>query len=129
LLAVRETAPFALAFEKSSAETKAGEKLELNVKLDRLWPEFKNQLTLQALEFPNSIKMANVILAADKNEAKVTLDVQANCQPGDYSVVISGQGQVPFSKDEKISPKPNTLVTQASKPLKLTVKPKEEKTK
>ncbi|MFZ9790898.1 MAG: hypothetical protein ACO3F3_01020 [Gemmataceae bacterium] len=129
LLAVRETAPFALAFEKSSAETKAGEKLELNVKLDRLWPEFKNQLTLQALEFPNSIKMANVILAADKNEAKVTLDVQANCQPGDYSVVISGQGQVPFSKDEKTTPKPNTLVTQASKPLKLTVKPKEEKTK
>lgn len=127
-LTVRETSPFALAFEKPKAEVKAGEKVELTVKLDRLWPDFKSQMTLQALEFPNNIKMSNVVIAADKNEAKVTLEAQQNSQPGEYSVAISGQAQVPFSKDPKAA-KANTLVTQASSPITLTVIAKDPKTK
>ena len=127
-LSVRDSAAYALHFEKPNAEVKAGEKLELTVKLERHWPDFKNQVTLQALEFPNSIKMGNVVLAADKNEAKVVLEAQANCQPGEYSIVISGQAQVPFSKDDK-TPKANTLVNQPARPLTLMVLPKEEKKK
>jgi len=128
-LAVREAAPFALAMEKTKVEVEAGKKVEMKVKLERHWPDFKSQVTLQALEFPGNIKMTNIVLPADKSEILVSIEVQANAASGEYTLAISGQAQVPFSKDSKETAKPNTLVTQASKPFTIIVNTKEEKKK
>ena len=40
--------------------------------------------------------------------------------PGDYTLTILGQAQVPFSKDP-MKPKANTLVTLACRPVTITV--------
>jgi hypothetical protein len=48
--------------------------------------------------------------------------VQPNTRPGDYTLALQGQAQVPFGKDPKM-PKTNSLVTRASRPLTLTVLP------
>ena len=128
-LAVREAAPFALAMEKTKVEVDAGQKVEMKVKLERHWPDFKSQVTLQSLEFPGSVKMNNVVLPADKNEVLVTIEVQANAAGGEYTLAISGQAQVPYNKVATETTKPNTLVTQPSKPFTIIVKAKEEKKK
>ncbi len=128
-LSVQETAPFSLSVETPKIEVVAGQKVDLKVKFEKLWPDFKSQVTLQALEFPNNIKMTNVVLPADKNEIAVVIEVQANAPVGEYTLAISGQAQVPFNKDAKDTTKPNTLVTQASKPFTIVVLPKEEKKK
>jgi hypothetical protein len=47
--------------------------------------------------------------------------VQAGLKPADYTVVVLGQGQVPFNKDASKPEKPNTLVSIPSRPLTITV--------
>jgi len=37
--------------------------------------------------------------------------VQAGAAPGDYTVSVLGQAQVPFNKDPKAAKNPNTLVS------------------
>jgi hypothetical protein len=123
VVAVRETAPFALTPAAEKLEVEAGKKVEVKVKLERLWPEFKGPVTLLPLAFPGPIKMGTVTIAADQAEATVTFEVQPNARAGDYSLAVTGQAQVPFSKDPKAAAKPNTLVGQPSRPLTLTVLP------
>ncbi len=115
-----EAAPFALtpAVEKLAVE--AGKKLDVVVKCERLWPDFKGAVTLIPLSFPNPIKMGTVTIAEGKTEATVTLDVQAGAKPGEYTVAFTGQGQVPFARDAK-GPKANTLVQLPSRPVTLVV--------
>ena len=100
----------------------AGKKVDVVVKCERLWPEFKGNVTLIADSFPNPVKMTTATIAADKNEVTVTLEVQANARPGEYTVALTGQGQVPFAKDPKAT-RPNTLVPVPSRPITLVVVP------
>ena len=125
MLAVRETSPFLLTPEKEKLEVAAGAKVTLTMKLDRKWPDFKSQVTLIPQGFPGPIKMGNVVIPEGKNEGTVTLEVQNGARPGNYTVVITGQAQVPFvkeSNDPKAKPKGgNTLVSSPAKPLTVTV--------
>ena len=59
----------------------------------------------------------------DKKEAVLTLVVKLGTSVGEYTLSVSGQTQVPYSKDAQAKQKPNTLVSQASPPLTLIVKP------
>jgi hypothetical protein len=123
VVAIGNTAPFSLTPAAEKLEIEAGKKIEVVVKSERLWPEFKGAITLLPLSFPGPIKMGTVTIPEGKSEAKVTLEAQANMRPGDYTLAITGQGQVPFAKDAKATARPSTLVALPSRPLTLTVLP------
>ncbi len=123
VLAIRESAPFALRFADERLEVKAKSKVELKLQVHRLWPDFRSQLTVQPLSFPGQFRMSNVEVPSAKNEVAVTIEVQAGTPPGEYTLVVTGQAQVPFSKDAAAKQKPNTLVSQPSRPLTLVVRP------
>jgi hypothetical protein len=118
-----ESAPFALTPAVERLEVEAGKKAELVVKCERLWPEFKGPVTLIPLSLPGPVKMGTVTVAEGKTEATVTLETQAGMRPGEYTLAITGQGQVPFAKDPKATAPPNTLVPLPSRPVTLVVLP------
>jgi hypothetical protein len=120
-LAIRDTAPFGLHFETARVEIEAGKKAELRLKLERHWPDFKSSVTVLPLTFPNSLKMTSGAIAA--TDTVVTIEAQANARPGEYTLAVVGQAQVPFSKDPIAAMKPNTLVTLPSRPVTVVVTP------
>lgn len=121
LCVLPEPAPFAVRFTKDRVEAEAGQKVELTVAVDRLWPDFKGAVTLIPLGFPGAIQMGTVVVPEGKTEATVTLTLQPGAKPGEYTLPVIGQGQVPFGKDA--SKKANTLVPTPSRPMTLIVKP------
>jgi hypothetical protein len=121
-IAVRETAPFSLQFASERIEVEAGKKAELKLKLDRHWPEFKAQVNLLPLALPGPIRFNNAQIAPDKNEATLTFDINNGTPPGDYTIAVIGQAQVPYNKDAKSAQKMNSLVSQPSRPVTLSVK-------
>lgn len=123
IVAIRESAPFALRFASERVEVKAKDKIALKLHVDRRWPDFKNPITVLPLAFPGSFRMSNVEVVAGKREVSVTIEVQAGTPPGEYTLAVMGQAQVPYSKDAEAKPKPNTLVSQPSRPLSVVVLP------
>ena len=117
-----EQAPFALTPAIETLQVEAGKKAEVVVRCDRLWSDAKGAVTLIPLSLPSPIKMNTAAVAADKGEATVTFEVAANARPGEYTVVLTGQMQVPFAKDPKAA-RPNTLVPLPSRPVRLVVRP------
>lgn len=121
-----EQAPFALTPAVETLTVEAGKKADVVVKCDRLWPDAKGAVTLIPLSLPNPVKMNTATVAADKGEATVTFEVAAGASPGDYTVVLTGQMQVPFATGPK-GGKPNTLVPLPSRPIRLVVTPAPKK--
>jgi hypothetical protein len=118
-----ETTPFALTPAVERIEVEAGKKMDLQVKCERSFPEVKGNVNVIPLSFPSPVKMAPVTVAEGKTEATVTLEVQANARPGEYTIALTGQAQVPFAKDPKATIRPNTLVPLPSRPVTLVVVP------
>jgi hypothetical protein len=123
ILAVRESAPFALFFTRERVEVKAGSRTEARLHIDRRWPDFKTTMAVSPLASPGPIRMSNVEVGAEKKEVAITLEVQAGTPTGEYTLSVTGQAQVPYRKDAQAKQKSNTLVTQPSRPLILVVKP------
>jgi hypothetical protein len=98
----------------------AGKKVDAKLLLKRHWPDFTDSLSLQTFAFPGQIKTNLPQFAAGANDANITFEAQANTPPGDYTLTILGQAQVPFEKDPKKG-KANTLVTLACRPITITV--------
>lgn len=121
-VAIRETAPFAMAFTTERIEVESGQKVELTLQLKRLWPEFKEKLLVQAMALPGGFNLPNGEVPAGQSEGKLTLSTQAGMAPGEYTIAVQGKGQVPFNKDPKAASKPNTLVSLPSRPLTVVVK-------
>src|SRR5262249_49987753 len=72
VVAIGSLAPFSLIPAVKKLESEAGKKIELVVKCERQWPEFKGPVTLIPLSFPGPIKMQPVTIAEGKTEAKVS---------------------------------------------------------
>ena len=125
-VAIRESAPFALRFGADRLEVEAGAKADVKLLLERRWPDFKNAVNVQMPALPNGIKLGNAYLGPDKGEATATLEVAPNARPGEYTIMVLGQAQVPYSKDPAAAQKPNTLVSQPSRPVTLVVVPKKK---
>jgi hypothetical protein len=123
IMAVRESAPFSLRFAAERLEVKATSKIALKLRVDRLWPNVKNPITVLPLSFPGSFQMSNVEVATDQSEISVTIDVQSGTPPGEYTLAVLGQAQVPSIKDTGVKQKPNTLVSLPSRPLRLVFLP------
>lgn len=121
VFAVREKAPFQMMIEPAKISVEAGQKAEVKLRLVRNWADFKNAVNYQPLNFPGQFQLGNGTIAADQSDVTISIMVQAGTRPGDYSLVILGQGQVPFNKDATKPEKPNTLVSIPSRPLSITV--------
>lgn len=121
--AVIEKAPFLVSPENDRALVKAGEKLELKFNIKRQWPEFTGDMKLIPLTFPGNFQMSEVQLPAGANDGTLSINVQNNTQPGEYTLSILAQAQVPFNKDAAAKEKPNTLVSMPSKPVTIVVRP------
>ncbi len=119
-LSVRETAPFGLQFDQDKLTVEAGKKVEGKLLLKRHWPDFTGGLSLQTFAFPGQIKANLPQFAAGANDATITFEAQASTPPGDYTLTILGQAQVPFTKDA-MKPKANTLVTLPCRPITISV--------
>jgi hypothetical protein len=123
-LAVREVAPFALTFETERVEVEAGQKATLKLRLQRHAKDFTGKVSVLPLPPQGPLRVAGTEVAAGKDEAVVTVDVPANAPPGDYTLTVLGQAQVPYSKDDKAVQRPNVLVSLPARPLTLAVTPK-----
>jgi len=124
VLAVRENAPYGLDFGAERVEVEAGKKVELKLRLQRHGKDFTSKVTVLPLAPPSYFRLTNPEIAAGKDEVAVTVDVQANTPPGEYTLTVLGQAQVPYSKDPKAAQKPNVLVSLPARPVTLVVTPK-----
>jgi hypothetical protein len=125
VLAVRDGAPFALEFAEERAEVVAGKKAELKLRLRRHAKNFTNKVTVQPLAPPGNLRVAGAEIAAGKDEASVTVDVPPGTPPGEYTLAVLGQTQVPYNKDPKAAQRPNVLVALPARPVTLIVRPKQ----
>jgi len=127
IVAISDTAPFAVTPVSERVEVEAGKKVEVKVACARGWADFKAAVNLTPLTFPGPIKMGAVSVPEGKGEATVTFEVQAGAKPGEYTLALQCQAQVPFTKDPKAATKPNTLVTLPSRPITVVVLPAAKK--
>jgi hypothetical protein len=138
VLAVRDKPAFNLTATLDKPAVQQGDKANIAVKLNRLWPEFKGPLNVQALlvpqnpnqpgELPANLTINNnqpLALAPDKTEATLVVDVKTNVAPGVYNLVLKGTAQIPFAKDPMAKQKQNIVVTLPATPVTLTVVPKQ----
>lgn len=122
-LAVRDKAPFSLQFAADKVTVEAGKKAQVKLLLRRIWPDFKEKLTILPQALPGGMRMDNQEIAAGAGEIAFEIEVQAGSRPGDYTFTVLGQGQVPFAKDPAAKERPNVLVSFPSQPLTITVVP------
>lgn len=127
VIGVREKAPYGLKIVPDKITVESGKKAELKLVAARHWPEFKEKITVIPLAFPGNFNFGNFDLPAALTEAALVIDVQANTRPGDYTLSVLGQAQVPYNKDPKAPQKPNTLVSMPSLPVTITVTAPEKK--
>jgi hypothetical protein len=125
VLAVGEKPPFAVALDKTHAAVPAGATLPLKVTLNRIWPDAKVPVNIAALKLPPNVVFngnnAAVAIPADKAEATLNLQVNANVPLGVHNVVLQGSAAVPFNKDPNAKEKPPINHAEPSSPLTLTV--------
>jgi hypothetical protein len=135
LLAVRDKAPYHLGASADKSAIVQGDKGNIKVKLDRLWPDFKGPLQVQVMqplqrqgvELPVNLRVNNnqpINLNPGQAEANLPLTIGLDVPPGVYNVVLRGQAQIPYNKDPMAKAKPPTFVVQPSTPVTLTVLPK-----
>jgi hypothetical protein len=123
-VAVRESAPFAMHLGEERIEVESGKKATVKIRLQRHWNDFKEKVSILPVANSGPIRLAGAEIPAGKDEASVTVDVPANAPPGEYTLTVLGQAQVPFNKDAKAAQKQNTLVSLPSRPFTLVVTPK-----
>ncbi|MBC7852210.1 MAG: PPC domain-containing protein [Pirellulaceae bacterium] len=122
-MAVREKAPFSLRFAAEQLQIEAGKKVQIKLAVSRLNPDFKEKLTLLPLPLPGNIKITAPEILAGASEATIDIEIQPGTRPGNYTLSLVGQGQVPYAKDAAAKERPNLLVSLPSQPLTITVLP------
>jgi hypothetical protein len=128
VLAVREKAPFQLSTKLDKTVALQGEKVPMTLKLTRLWPDFKAALQVTYADPIPSLTVNNnqpITVPADKNEAKVEVNINAGVAPGTYNLELRGSAQIPFNKDPMAKQKPNVNVLLPAAPTVITVLPKQ----
>jgi hypothetical protein len=121
VLAVREDSPYGLSFEAERVEVEAGKKAELKLRLQRHWKDFTGKVSVLPLAPAGNLKPANAEIAAGKDEGMLTVDVPAGTPPGEYTLTMQGQAQVPYARDAKAAQKPNVLVSLPARPVTVVV--------
>jgi hypothetical protein len=122
LAVVGEKAPYGLRCEPDNVSVEMNGKLSLKVLAARHWPEAQGAIKVIGLGLPGGFQFGEREIAAGQNEGSFELQV-GNMQPGEYTLVLLGQAQVPFKKDPAGQPV-NTLVAIPCRPIAIKVTPK-----
>jgi hypothetical protein len=128
VFAVRDKAPFRLESQLAKSVALQGEKVPMTLKVTRLWPDFKVPLQVTYADpIPNLVVNNNqpITVPADKNEAKVEINVNVGMPPGIYNLELRGSAQIPFNKDPMAKQKPNVNVMLPAAPTVITILPKQ----
>lgn len=128
-IAIRDTAPFGLRFKEPKASVVSGQKVDVQLKLDRHWEAFKESLNILTVAWPGNFKLNSAQIPPGTDEITLSVEVQAGTRPGEYTLAVLGQGQVPFTKKADGTEVKNTLVSLPSQPLTLVVSPPEPSNK
>jgi hypothetical protein len=132
VMAVGDQAPFRLTAAADQTTVVAGTKINVKLKVDRLWPDFKADVAVApvgaARNLPDGLTVANnnqpITITAGKEEAApLAVTVKSNVAPGTYNLVLRGTAQLPFSKDPLAKQKSQVHVIQPANPITLTVLP------
>lgn len=98
-VAVRGEAPYELRLPTQKQTVAAGDTLESTVTLVRHWADFKGKVQVAGLVLPPGFAVTKAEVPEGKTEAAIKLSVASNVPPGEYTVVLRGDGQVPFVRD------------------------------
>ena len=90
MVAIRESAPFAVRFAEERREVKPKEKVELKLHIDRLWPDFKDPITVLPLSFPGSIRTKTVEGRAGPARDRYNHRGPAECRTGRVHADLDG---------------------------------------
>jgi hypothetical protein len=126
-LAVRPKAPYGIRLAAEKAAAPAGGAVDMKATVIRHWPDFKGKVQLTGLNLPPGFSLATTDIPADKSETTVKLKIAANVPPGEYSIVLRGDAQVPFAPDPKATNRPLVRVADPSTPLTITVSAAQKK--
>ncbi len=127
LVATCEAAPLRVSIEPAQITVEPGKPAQFKAVAKRYWADATNEIRLTPLAFQGNFQLAETVLPAGAGEMALTINVQANTPPGDYTMAVQCQSQVPFAADPQATAKPNNLVTFASLPVTITVLPPPEK--
>ena len=109
------TIPVAVAWQ--SAEARPG---PLSITLEATQPNMQNS----ALGTANGGNAPAGMMAKEKNDAAVTIDVRPNALPGSYAVVLKGETQIQIARDPtKKDQKTPANIQAYTVPLEVTVLP------
>ncbi len=120
-LAVRSTAPYGIRLPADKLSVPAGATLEAKATVARHWPDFKGKVQMTGLNLPPGFALATTDIAPDQDAATLKLKIAANVPPGEYSVVVRGDAQVPFAADAKAPTRPLVRVADCSTPMTVVV--------
>jgi hypothetical protein len=126
-LAVRSQAPYAVRLPEKKIAVTAGKELVFPVSVKRYWPDFKGKVQLTGLNLPPGFDFDTKDIPADKTEVQTKLRVAGNVPPGEYSVVLRGDAQVPFNRNPKAADRPNVRVADPSTPMVVVVNAEQKK--
>jgi hypothetical protein len=118
---LQDMAPYDLRMEPENVTVEAGGKVDLKLTATRHWPDFKADIRVIGQYLPSNMKIADSQIPAGQTQGTCTLTVPPNTPPGEYTLTMLGQAQVPYAKDANAASKPNTLVSTPSHPLTVTV--------
>jgi hypothetical protein len=123
VLAVRDEAPFTVTAVPSDFHLQPGQPLELTLQARRR-ADMPNEIQLASagMPLPNGLNVPIVKILPADSETKLQLDT-AKLEPGRYSFIINGEGQVPF--EEKPGNKRNIRCVYPTNSIQLEVLPKE----
>jgi hypothetical protein len=120
-IAVRSTAPYGVRLPADKVSVPAGAEFEAKATVKRHWPDFKGKVQLNGLNLPPGFQFQTADIAEGKDEAALKIKVAANVPPGEYSLVLRGDAQVPFAADAKAVTRPLVRVADPSTPLTVVV--------
>ncbi|MFN4259972.1 MAG: hypothetical protein ACK4RK_11820 [Gemmataceae bacterium] len=124
-LAVREKGPFILQAKQTQFAVPLGGTLEVPLTIHRQMAEFKAPVQITRLSAPTQtngipLNIQAVTIAANQSSANVRLTVPANAQPGNFNLVLQGNGQFQFAKEPKGKPT-NIRAIEYAPPIAVTV--------
>jgi hypothetical protein len=122
-LAVRAKAAYVLQVPAVKRLLPPGGSLEVKVKAERYWPDFKGAIQVAGWKPPPGFDVTPAEIAADKTETRVKISAGGDVPPGVYSLVLRGEAQIAFQPDPNMADKPIYRVADPALPLTLVVIP------